>query len=373
MRAISASRCVSSPLRPITPTLTSSSTKRISVSRVSASSSRVYVLSSRTLERPPAESPAVNAPPPSMRFLMTLSGRYSLSCSVRMYLRSSISWDEKSLYPPRVRLRLIKRLRSRYRILLTERLGNSGLRRSTTSPMVKLSFVWLYLSALASYPLARPSVASPALWSMLPSFSTLCLPSSLCVVLPGSLGEHEPEAVLPDLYLVPVSKVDGVDPDAVDVGPVQAADVAYPVAAVPVYDLGVFPGDGDIVQKDAPPLPAAHRDALAAQVVLPAPRRALDLVHLDEGGPVGAGRYRLLAEARGVGDRALAELQLGAALGAELHLGTHLGPALGTGPHPPSSGKSPSNTLARSSGASAATPRPTSSARMRSILPCRMR
>src|SRR5918998_2840650 len=41
MRAISASRWVSSPLRPITPTATSSSTKRESVSRVSASSSRV--------------------------------------------------------------------------------------------------------------------------------------------------------------------------------------------------------------------------------------------------------------------------------------------------------------------------------------------
>ena len=88
----------------------------------------------------------MNAPPPSMRFFMTLSGRYSLSCSVRMYLRSSISWDEKSLYPPRVRLRLIRRLRSRYRILLTERAGNSGLRRSTTSPIVKLSLVALYLS-----------------------------------------------------------------------------------------------------------------------------------------------------------------------------------------------------------------------------------
>src|ERR671916_198034 len=146
MRAISASRWVSSPLRPITPTLISSSTKRISVSRVSASSSRVYVLSSRTLERSPAASPEVNATPPSIRFLITLSGRYSLSCSVRMYLRSSISWDEKSLYPPRVRLRLIKRLRSRYRILLTERAGNSGLKCSTTSPMVKLSLVALYLS-----------------------------------------------------------------------------------------------------------------------------------------------------------------------------------------------------------------------------------
>src|SRR5918998_5739987 len=97
MRAISASRCVSSPLRPITPTVISSSTKRISVSKVSASSSRVYVLSSRTLERSPAESPAENAPPPSMRFFITFSGRYSLSCRVRMYLRSSISWDEKSL------------------------------------------------------------------------------------------------------------------------------------------------------------------------------------------------------------------------------------------------------------------------------------
>src|SRR5215210_2729779 len=84
MRAISASRWVSSPPRPITPTLMSSSTNRISVSRVSASSSRVYVRSSSTRERSPAESPAVNAPPPSMRFFMTLSGRYSLSWSVRM-------------------------------------------------------------------------------------------------------------------------------------------------------------------------------------------------------------------------------------------------------------------------------------------------
>src|SRR5215211_5587052 len=325
MRAISASRCVSSPLRPITPTLTSSSTKRISVSRVSASSSRVYVLSSRTLERSPAESPAVKAPPPSIRFFITLSGRYSLSCSVRMYLRSSISWDEKSLYPPRVRLRLIKRLRSRYRILLTERVGNSGLRRSTTSPMVKLSLVALYLSGACAY--------SSVVWTSfvsvsIASFSTPFTPI-LSPTVPAALGGHEPEPLCSDLYLVSVAQVDGVDPDPVDVGAVQAPDVAYPVPALPVHDLCVFPGDGDVVQEDAALLPATDSDEIIAKVVHPAPGRALYLIHLDKSGPFGAAggaRLYVLAEAGRVRDGALAEVELGAALPAEPHRRRDFGP-----------------------------------------------
>ena len=38
--------------------------------------------------------------PPSMRFLITFRGRYSSSCRVRMYFRSSTSCSENSLYPP---------------------------------------------------------------------------------------------------------------------------------------------------------------------------------------------------------------------------------------------------------------------------------
>src|SRR5918998_2111855 len=212
---------------------------------------------------------------------------------------------------------------------------------------------------------------------MVPSFSTLCLPSSGCSAV--LLGEHEPEAVFADLYLVPVSEVDGVDANAVDVGPVQAADVPYPVAGGAAQYLGVLSGDGDVVQKDVALLPAADGDALVCQVVHPAARRALHLVHLDKGRPVGAagGRLDLLAEARGVGDRALSDLHPGAALGAELYPGGRLGTTLGAHPHPRSSGGFPSRALARSSGASAGKerprPRPASSARMRSILPCRTR
>src|SRR5919107_786210 len=207
---------------------------------------------------------------------------------------------------------------------------------------------------------------------MLPSFSTLCLPSSV-VVLPALLGEHEPEAVLADLYLVPVSEVDGVNANAVDVGTVQAADVAYPVADVAVHDLGVLSGHGNVVQEDVALLPAADGDDLVCQVVHPAARRALHLVHLDEGRPLGApgGLLQFLAEARGVGDRTLSGLQPAPALGAELHARGHLGTTLRTLPHPCSSRELPSNTLARSSGASAARPRPASSARMRSTLPCK--
>jgi hypothetical protein len=81
---------------------------------------------------PPVEMP----PPPSMRFFITLRGRYSLSWRVRMYFNSSTSWAEKSRYPPRVRVRLIKRRRSRYLTLLTESVGNSLRSRATTSPIV---------------------------------------------------------------------------------------------------------------------------------------------------------------------------------------------------------------------------------------------
>src|SRR5215210_8453913 len=204
-------------------------------------------------------------------------------------------------------------------------------------------------------------------------FATPLTPILSTTVL-ALLGEHEPEPVLPDLYLVSVAQVDRVHPDAVDVGPVEAPDVAYPVPALLVYDLRVFPRDGDVVQEDAALLPPAHRDNLIAQVMHPAPRRALHLVHLDQSRPFGSSRgcLHFISEAGRVGDRALPDCQVGATLGAELHIWADLGPTLGTNSHLwPLSRGSPSNTLARSSGESAAPPRPTSSARMRSILPRR--
>src|SRR5215210_426294 len=95
-------------------------------------------------------------------------------------------------------------------------------------------------------------------------FSTPLTPILSTTVFAALLGEHEPEPVLSDLYLVSVAQVDRVHPDAVDVGPVEAPDVAYPVPALLVHDLRVLSGDGDVVQEDAALLPPAYRDDLIA-------------------------------------------------------------------------------------------------------------
>src|SRR5215210_4165379 len=121
----------------------------------------------------------------------------------------------------------------------------------------------------------------------MPSFSTLFTPI-LSPTVPAVLGEHEPEPVFSDLNLVSIAQVDGVDPDAIDVSAVQASDVAYPVPPLPVDYLRVFPRNGDVVEEDAALLPAADRDDIIAKIVHPASGRALHLIHLDQGGAVGA-------------------------------------------------------------------------------------
>src|SRR5215217_994616 len=199
----------------------------------------------------------------------------------------------------------------------------------------------------------------------MPPFSTLSLPSSR-LQRPHS-GEHEPEPVFPDLYLISVAQVNRVDPDAVDVSSVEAPDVAYPVPPVSVHDLGVFAGDGDIVEEDAALLATADGDDFVAEVVHPPSRRALHLVQLDQSRPFGAARgdgLPLFPETRRVGDGTLARDELGPALRTELHRRRDFGPTHRTHPHRLS--LSPSNTRARSSGESAATPRSMSCARIRS-------
>src|SRR5829696_2291672 len=104
----------------------------------------------------------------------------------------------------------------------------------------------------------------------------------------AALGEHEPETILTHLYLVSVAQVDSVDPDAVDVCPVQASHVAYPVPAISVHDLRVFSRDGDVIEEDAALLSAPDTDNVIAQVVHPASSRALYLIHLYQRGSFGA-------------------------------------------------------------------------------------
>src|SRR5215218_1724912 len=192
----------------------------------------------------------------------------------------------------------------------------------------------------------------------------------LSTTVPYALGEHEPETVLAYLYLVSVAQVDSVDPDAVDVCPVQAPHVANPVPVVSAHDLRVFARDGDVVEEDAALLSTADTDNVIAQVVHPASCRALYLIHLYQCGPFGAAKLDVFAETRRVGDGALAKVELGAAFGTVLHRRRDFGPTLRTLSHLVSS--SPSNIRARCSGGSATAPRSTSSARIRSILPCRI-
>ena len=71
---------------------------------------------------------------------------------------------------------------------------------------------------------------------------------------------EEDQAELADLHLVPAVQRDLLDPLTVDVGAVQAADVAdgeHP-AAVPA-ELHVPAGDGDVVEEDVALRMAARR------------------------------------------------------------------------------------------------------------------
>src|SRR5947209_58972 len=68
------------------------------------------------------------------------------------------------------------------------------------------------------------------------------------LVGPRSCHEHQPE--LADLDLVAVAQGGGLDALAVDVGAVEAADVADGERAALAVELGVAPGHGHVVEED---------------------------------------------------------------------------------------------------------------------------
>src|SRR3712207_6614474 len=200
------------------------------------------------------------------------------------------------------------------------------------------------------------------------------------------LRVNELEAVLAYLYLVAAPEVDGVDPDPVDVSPVKGARVPDPETPLVGFrapeDLRVLPGHCDVVEEDGTFGAAAHRHRHVTDVVHPPPRRALDLVELDERRPLGGGvvvmrGYFLLVDDRSVGAGGLRMDQPRPALRAELHLRGDLGAAVGAAIQtllPAESSWSPSRkTCTSSSGGSAPPPRWTSSPRTRSMLSWRMR
>src|ERR1700761_5521568 len=65
---------------------------------------------------------------------------------------------------------------------------------------------------------------------------------------PGAGQVHQPE--LADLHLVAAGQGRDVDPLAVDVRPVEAADVVHHEAAALAPELRVPPGHGHVVEED---------------------------------------------------------------------------------------------------------------------------
>ena len=234
MRAISASRCVSSPLRPITPTLISSSTKRISVSKVSASSSRVYVL----FEDPREVPRRVTRAEPAAAFDALL---YDLEREILLVLQRKDVPEELDILgreePVAARAAEVDQTPAFQVADLADREGRE-LGPQTLDDLADGETV-----LGGAVPLLRRRVTFggvvPLISLSIPSFCTLLTPI-LSTTVPHALGKHEPETVLAYLYLVSVAQIDGVDPDAVYVCPVQAPHIAYPVPAISVHDLRVF-------------------------------------------------------------------------------------------------------------------------------------
>ena len=107
------------------------------------------------------------------------------------------------------------------------------------------------------------------------AFLTVCL-----------LREHELKSELTYLYLVSVSKIHGIDPDAINVRPVQAAGVPDAEATNSLKDLGVVPGYGHVVEKDVALGTSAYGDNLYADIVHPTASGAFNLVEFDQSGTV---------------------------------------------------------------------------------------
>src|SRR3954470_14902549 len=107
--------------------------------------------------------------------------------------------------------------------------GNSPRRWARTSPML-----------MSTGPRAGEELAAAA-----PENVTV---RSGALVRTRSRDEDEPE--LPDLYLVAAGERRRLDPLPVDVGAVEAADVAHGEGAALAVELGVPAGDRHVVEED---------------------------------------------------------------------------------------------------------------------------
>src|SRR2546423_2723741 len=139
---------------------------------------------------------------------------------------------------------------SGYRILETVRSGKSAARRPMTSPMVSASPDTPVVPAF----LQAPSSASPGL----PRSTPVSRAAD-----PSARVEHQ--AVLPDLDLVAVAQQRLLDQVAVDIGAVEAADVAHQEALRGARELGVPARDGHVVQEDVAVGAAAHPGHVSVQ------------------------------------------------------------------------------------------------------------
>lgn len=100
------------------------------------------------------------------------------------------------------------------------------------------------------------------------------------------LREHELKSELTYLYLVSISEVHGIDPDAINVRPVQAAGVPDAEATNSLKYLGVIPGYGHVVEEDVALGTTTDGDDLCANIVHPTASGAFDLVEFDQSGAV---------------------------------------------------------------------------------------
>src|SRR5690349_12509802 len=129
---------------------------------------------------------------------------------------------------------------SRNRILGMEIDGKSSRRSSRTSPMFIRARSWAAARAVEE------------------SGDSVAIRVSARLVA----GEED-EPVLPDLDLVAVGQLDGVDAVPVDVGAVEGSDVGDREGVAGPVELRVLPRDGHVVEEDlAVGVPAGVHDVL---------------------------------------------------------------------------------------------------------------
>src|SRR3954463_4700714 len=101
----------------------------------------------------------------------------------------------------------------------------------------------------AAAPVTQPPISGTTLGHLPDRLSAKCPRSQTLLVLGSRTGDkHQSE--LADLDLVAVAEGRRLHPLAVDIGAVEAADVTHGEDAALAMELGMPPGDGDIVEED---------------------------------------------------------------------------------------------------------------------------